>query len=239
MPDFADYYNGFYEKLALIDAKHNSIDKIQDFIPDYKPGIKVLDMGCGYGSVSSEFIKAGCEVYGMEINKKCFPELEKKGFKIIEHDFSQPFKSTQSFDLVLLLDVLEHVFNPLAMLKWVPNLLSENGRIIISVPLYFDLIDRLRILFTGKIVSYDNSCYGKELYAKFRSYNYDHIRFFCPDEVFEMCDKLGLTVEKVRYCPMQINSGLFCYVTKLIANKYTVKLAPSLLAHSMVLRLRK
>ena len=235
MSEITGYYNGFYEKLALIDAEHNTADKIKGFIPDLKPGIKILDMGCGYGSVSSEFIKAGCEVYGMEINKNCLSELKRKGFRIIEQDLSLPFQFSHTFDLILLLDVLEHVFDPLALLERTMGILNNGGAIVISVPLYFDLIDRLRILFTGKIVSYDNACYGKELYSEFRSYNYDHIRFFRPEEIFEMCGKAGLTVKKSQYRPM----GSSCWLARLISNKYTVKLAPSLLAHSMVLRLEK
>lgn len=238
MNNVSKYYNEFYKELALIDAKHNSSKKIEGFVPELRRGMKILDVGCGYGSVSSEFIEYGCEVYGMELNADCLVELEKKGYKVIEHDFSTPFQLKQSFDLILLLDVMEHIFDPLGLLEQAVSNLNDRGTIIVSVPLYFDLVDRIRILFTGKIVSYDNLCYGRTLYSKFRSYNYDHIRFFRPRELFEMARIASLNVTKVKYIP--ISMGRFMRpLVKLLFNSYTAKVAPSLIAHSMILQMKK
>jgi len=238
MSNASKYYNEFYKELALIDAKYNSSKKIEGFVPELHRGMKILDIGCGYGSVSADFIKYGCEVYGMELNMDCLLELEKKGIKVINHDFSTPFQLTQSFDLILLLDVMEHIFDPLGLLEQAASILNDRGMLIVSVPLYFDLVDRIRILFTGKIVSYDNLCYGRTLYSKFRSFNYDHIRFFRPRDLFEMASIVGLSVTKVKYNP--INMGrLMRPLTKLFFNSYTASVAPSLIAHSMILQMRK
>ncbi len=75
------------------------------------------------------------------------------------------------------------VFDPVFLISEAIKITTKNGSIIISVPLYFDLLDRLKILFTGSVISMDNLCYGKENYKKFKSYNYDHIRFFRPSEM--------------------------------------------------------
>ena len=84
----------------------------------------------------------------------------------------------------------------------------------------------------------DNLCYGRDYYEKFRSYNYDHIRFFRPKEVFEMGDNLGLKIDKLEYRVTGYGGKniLLKILTKLVANKYTVNLNPSLLAHSMKIR---
>ena len=108
-----------------------------------------------------------------------------------------------------------------------------------SVPLYFDFLDRLKILFTGSVISLDNLCYGISNYRNFRSYNYDHIRFFRPKEVLEMGEKLGLVAEKIKYSATAYGgSSALRFIVRLISNKYTVNLAPNLLAHSMKVRWR-
>ena len=115
---------------------------------------------------------------------------------------------------------------------------KKDGYIIVMIPLYFDIVDRFKILFTGSVISMDNLCYGKEYYSKFRSYNYDHIRFFRPSDIFEMGESLGLKVDKVEYNVTGYggNNFIFKVLTKLIANKYTVNLNPNLFAHRMKIR---
>ena len=239
MSTLANYYNNFYKKLSRIDALHNSFSKIESFVSDIPVGAKILDIGCGYGSVSYELIKKGYEVYGMEINNDAIEALKQKGFKVIEQDITQPFKIKEKLDLVLLLDILEHVFEPMFLIGESIKVLKENGQIIISVPLYFDIIDRIRILFSGSIISYDNLCYGKEIYKKLRSYNYDHIRFFRPREIFEMCKIYNLKLKQVEYLPC-MGIGIFsAKLMKIIANKYTANLLPNLFAHSMVIKIQK
>jgi 2-polyprenyl-3-methyl-5-hydroxy-6-metoxy-1,4-benzoquinol methylase len=237
---FEEYYNTFYKKLAEIDAKGNTFSKIENFLPDLPNNAKVLDIGCGFGSVSHELVKRGFDVYGIEINEEAKAELKRKGIKVLEHDISKPFAMIgDSYDLVLLLDILEHVFDPLFLMKEAYSVLNHNGEMIISVPLYFDLIDRFRILFTGSIISYDNICYGRELYNRFRSYNYDHIRFFRPNDIFEMCNFLGMTIQKYQYSPFWGIGVITKVLRKILVNKYTLHMAPGLFAHGMMVRVKK
>jgi len=233
------YYNNFYHELSRLDEKGNNISKIEKFLPELSSGAKILDIGCGHGSVSRSLVPRGFDVYGMEINSDAIESLKRHGIKPIEHDISEPFNLRERFDLILLLDVLEHVFDPTSLISEAVKILKDDGTIIITIPLYFDLADRIRILFTGSIISHDNLCYGIDIYKRFRSYNYDHIRFFRPKDIYEMCELTGLKIKKVRYNPM----GGFNLITKMlvrfIANKYTVGIIPNLLAHSMTLQVTK
>lgn len=233
-----DYYNNFYKELARIDEQGNNFSKIEKFLPELSPGAKILDIGCGHGSVSHELVKKGFKVYGMEINRDAIESLKAKGFRVIECDITEPFKLNEKFDLILLLDVLEHVFDPLSLLGEAAKVLKDDGEVIVSIPLYFDLIDRLRILFTGSIISYDNLCYGREIYNKFRSYNYDHIRFFRPKDIFEMSSIVGLFVMETHYSPFWEVGKLTKLLRRILINRFTMKRIPNLLAHSMVVRLK-
>jgi len=240
MSSFEEYYNSFYKELSKLDEAGNKFSKIEDFLPTLKGYEKFLDIGCGHGGVSEELIKRGYSVSGIEINKDAVKSLEKKGFEVYQKDISKPLELDKKFDIVMILDVLEHLFDPYFLLKEAKEVTKRGGYIIVTVPLYFDIVDRFKILFTGSVISMDNLCYGEENYGKFRSYNYDHIRFFRPNEVMEMGENLGLEIDKIEYGATGYsgNSKLLKLLVRLIANRYTVNLNPNLLAHSMKIRWR-
>jgi len=240
MSSFEEYYNNFYKELSRLDELGNTFSKIKDFLPTLKGNEEFLDIGCGHGGVSAELIKRGHNVAGIEINEDAIKSLKKKGFEVYQKDISKPLELKKQFDIVMILDVLEHLFDPYSLLKEAQKATKRGGYIIVTVPLYFDIVDRLKILFTGSVISMDNLCYGEENYKKFRSYNYDHIRFFRPNEILEMGESLDLKVDKIEYgaAGYSGNSKILKILLKLLANKYTVSFNPNLLAHSMKIRWR-
>ena len=233
-----EYYNNFYKSLSELDEKGNTFKKIKSILPDLKGKEKIIDIGCGHGGVCHHLIKQGYEVYGVEINDDAIESLYKKGFKVLRKDITSHFDIKDKFDIVLILDVLEHVFDPIFLISEAIKITANNGTIIVSVPLYFDLIDRLKILLTGSVISMDNLCYGEDNYRKFKSYNYDHIRFFRPYEILEIGDKLGLKVDKIEYKePIYYGeSRLWELLHRLLFNKYSILMNPNLFAHSMKIR---
>ena len=163
--------------------------------------------------------------------------LKEKGFKILQTNITQPFDIVDRFNIVCILDVLEHLFDPYLLLKEAKKITKKDGYIIVMIPLYFDIVDRFKILFTGSVISMDNLCYGKDHYSKFRSYNYDHIRFFRPKEVIEMGQGLGLKVDRIEYEASSYGGNkILRLLVKLLSNKYTVNLNPNLFAHRMKIR---
>lgn len=236
-----DYYNNFYRELAKLDAAGNDFSKIKDMLPTLRGDEKILDIGAGYGTVSEELVRRGFKVFAIEINDEAIEKLKQKGFIVLKKDINQSLGIDEKFDIVLLLDVLEHVFNPLFLLQEVNKIMNYGGYCIVTVPLYFDILDRLKILFTGSIISLDNLCYGKEIYNKFRSFNYDHIRFFRPKEVLEMVNIAGFKVDKLKYIPTGYygKNKILKILVRLFINKYTVNIRPTLLSHSMKIRLKK
>ena len=233
-----EYYNNFYKKLSELDEKGNTFKKIKNILPDLKGKEKIIDIGCGHGGVCYYLIKQGYKVYGVEINDDAIESLYKKGYRVLRQDITKQFDIKEKFDLVLILDVLEHVFDPIFLISEAIKITAKNGFIIVSVPLYFDLIDRFKMLFTGSIISMDNLCYGEENYRKFKSYNYDHIRFFRPYEMLEIGDKLGLKVDKIEYKkPVYYGkSKLWGLLYRILFNKYFISMNPNLFAHSMKIR---
>lgn len=113
------------------------------------PGSHVLDLGAGDGSVAQALAARGCAVTAVERDKEGVAALEARGILVLEADLdalgSSPLPR-QAFDVILLLDVIEHLVDPQALLARVPEWLAPGGRILVSVPNVAHAAVRLALL---------------------------------------------------------------------------------------------
>jgi len=79
--------------------------------------VDVCDIGCGPGVLLSEAKKRKYNAFGIEPNKKCHKLLEKKGIDYTRDFFPLKEYGRKKFDCVFLLNVLEHMRNPVEMAK--------------------------------------------------------------------------------------------------------------------------
>lgn len=89
--------------------------------------IKVLDLGCGDGSVSKEMAKSAAKVIGYDIKKS---EYWADGDNLTFTDQIDVVNANGPYDLILLYDVVDHLENtgPDLLFQWVNSLLSDNGK---------------------------------------------------------------------------------------------------------------
>ena len=101
-----------------------------------RPG-KVLDVGAGTGKVLSELKLTGWQVEGVDGEKEAVRWAKKRGVVIKKHDLVKklPFKDN-SFDLVVSLDVLEHIKDDKKLLKEMKRVVKPKGIILVTVPAY-------------------------------------------------------------------------------------------------------
>lgn len=103
-----------------------------------------LDIGCGYGSLSSILSKKGVKVYGTEIDKEKLEIAKQKlkdknlVLKLVEGE-KLPFKKN-FFNVVFLFDVIEHVNNPRLMLSEVRRVLKRGGLLYVEFTPYYSLV---------------------------------------------------------------------------------------------------
>jgi len=96
---------------------------------------KILEIGCSSGYFSQRLLNKGREVYGIDINKKDIEEAKKKFRKInffVGKAEKLPF-SDNSFDVVVMLETLEHVDEKKAV-KEAYRVLRPKGLVILSFP---------------------------------------------------------------------------------------------------------
>lgn len=116
-------------------AKRASITSIikNNFLNTNK--LQILDVGCGTGKNLEELLSFG-KVYGIDSSSDAIRFCKKRILTNIylRHSHQTKFKNNY-FDIVLLLDVLEHVDeNP--TLKEIHRILKPNGILILTVPAY-------------------------------------------------------------------------------------------------------
>jgi 2-polyprenyl-3-methyl-5-hydroxy-6-metoxy-1,4-benzoquinol methylase len=96
--------------------------------------VRVLDIGCGFGETLGYHKARGCDVYGVEADENIRRVSESFGFNVHVGLFNAEDYAPSSFDYVTMDQVLEHVANPLEVLRGVAKVLKPGGLAIVSVP---------------------------------------------------------------------------------------------------------
>jgi 2-polyprenyl-3-methyl-5-hydroxy-6-metoxy-1,4-benzoquinol methylase len=119
-------------------------------ILELRPGSLVLDIGAADGSVARELVQRGCRVIAVEADPEAAKAAERHCERVVIGDVETldlvGAMDEWKFDAVLLLDVLEHLRDPLATLKAAASLLQPSGRMILSVPNVTHAALRLQLL---------------------------------------------------------------------------------------------
>ena len=100
-------------------------------------GVKILDIGCGGGLLSEPMSRLGAEVFGMDASEKNIEIAKihaKKSGLNIQYFCSSPerFKTDLKFDVILNMEIIEHVENVDFFLKSCSKLLKDNGIMFVA-----------------------------------------------------------------------------------------------------------
>lgn len=164
---------------------------------------KVLDIGCNNGKIK-DFLKNPV-YYGVDIDKELISELVKEGIKAKQADLNKnelSFKN-EKFDFVLLLDVLEHVVNPQKLLIDSKKRLKKDGKIIVSLPNDYHILNKIRFLLNRHITENPFAPYGHLHYFPIKSGEK-----FLKNNGFEILIKIYLLPIKPRLIPRSMKKVL-------------------------------
>ncbi len=98
--------------------------------------IKILEIGPGFG-LNINLLKEYGSVEILEIDEYFAHEIEKNNPKIVRYSNITEIK--KKYDLIVLMDVLEHIEDIKEFLSRLNNILLNQGNLIISVPAYQSL----------------------------------------------------------------------------------------------------
>ena len=149
-------------------------------------GLRLLDIGCGGGLLAEPMARLGATVVGADAASRNIPVAQvhaaQSGLEIdYRHTTAEAMaEAGEQFDVVLNMEVVEHVADPLAYLTACRNLLKPGGLHICST------INRNPKSFAMAIV-------GAEYVMRWLPKGtHEWARFITPDELFELLRKAGL-----------------------------------------------
>ena len=149
-------------------------------------GLRILDIGCGGGLLSEPMARLGADVVGADAAPRNISvarlHAEVAGLTIdYRHTTAEAMAAAgERFDVVLNMEVVEHVSDPLAYLTACQNLLKHQGLMICST-------------LNRNPKSYLFAIIGAERVMRWLPKGtHDWAKFITPDELFDLIRQAGL-----------------------------------------------
>ncbi|MBF8263227.1 MAG: gamma-tocopherol methyltransferase [Parachlamydiales bacterium] len=210
---YGDLAQGWYCKsdhpIDFLRAEH--VLRAPWVIENIPPARKILDVGCGAGMLANAMAKAGHRVTGIDISETGLNVArthdDTRSVRYLHANaYSLPFQSGD-FDVVCIMDVLEHVEEPHLVIGEAARALKANGL------MFFHTINRTMasylLMIRGIEWCLSNSARNKHSY----------IHFIKPDELQEMF--------KIHKLSMQQIKGMRPLLSKAFWKMLVVKQVPS------------
>ncbi len=125
------------------------INGVLELVSDLKPdGVSALDVSCRRGEVLAELARRGFSVRGTNFERGLPPVNGVPIDEGVDLTRSLPYPD-ESFDLVLLTEVIEHLENHRAAIAELARVLKPAGRLILTTPNIMRLDSRLAFLLSG------------------------------------------------------------------------------------------
>ncbi len=110
------------------------LDEIfQSFAP-HRESNRLLDVGCGAGSLLEAARRAGWDAEGTEVSRPAVEHVRAEGFKVFHGELAGAGYPEGHFDVVTASEIIEHVPEPLPMLKEIARILRPGGLFWATTP---------------------------------------------------------------------------------------------------------
>ena len=196
MTQIAQEYEYAYTDSSLANAHSFLLSPLLSLLPQ-NPSletnkIRLLDLGCGNGSLSNVLAQKNYEVVGVEesaqgveIAKRNFPNVNFMQGSI--YNLPKAAELKNSFDVAIAVEVIEHLFYPRDLVRAAKKCLKPNGRLILTTP-YHGYAKNLVMALSGKM--------DKHFHALWDG---GHIKFFSVSTLTELLETEGFTDIKFEF----------------------------------------
>ncbi|MBA2733532.1 MAG: class I SAM-dependent methyltransferase [Acidobacteria bacterium] len=152
--------------------------------------IRLLDIGCDTGALlvvaRDEF---GMDVMGVEVSREASTVAQQQNGLNVVNDFNELRGLRGTFDVITLVDVIEHVANPAALLEEVSQLLRAGGKVYIITPNHDALINKLGLILHRVLGTRARSLIEK-LYIPYHEF------YFTEATLARLVKQSGLQIER-------------------------------------------
>ena len=181
--------------------------------------IKILDIGCGGGLLSEPMCRLGAEVTGIDASEKNINVAKlhsKKNNLEINYFCSSPekFEAKDKFDVILNMEIVEHVEDVNFFLKSCSKLLKKNGIMFVAT-------------LNKTLKSYVFAIIGAEYILRWLPIGtHEWTKFLKPEQLISMLEKNNFKLERVDGMKFNIltdswnisDDKSINYITKFIKN---------------------
>ena len=164
----------------------NEFKIIANLLP---PQSRVLDVGCGDGTLIEALIKEkSIDARGIELGKDDVKTCISKGLSVIEGNAETELNQFpgKAFDFVILSQTLQAFYQPENVLE---QLLRVGHRVIISIPNFGYWQIRAKLLFFGKMPITKSLPYSW--------YNTPNLHMCSIKDFYQFCEKKNIKIDKV------------------------------------------
>jgi methionine biosynthesis protein MetW len=195
----------FYQTRQTDDIDDDRLSKVLSEAVAVGPR-KALDIGCGRGTLLRRLQSAcpDCELYGIEISAASAAEAATFGIRVVAAGIADglPFPDG-SMDLVVMGEVIEHLFDPDAALDEVRRVLAPGGTLILTTPNLASWSNRILLLFGIQPFFTETSTrkkYGRVFAAlgNFSPHVEGHLRVYTKRALLDLLADVGFRVTRVR-----------------------------------------
>lgn len=186
---------------------------------------RVLEIGCGPGSITKLLVKKGlCQVTGLELDPDAIKRVAPYCERVMQVDLNSSgwptlLENCKAFDVVVAADVLEHLYDPWATLKRMVSLISQNGYLVISLP------------HVGHAAIASCLIDGDFNYRDCGLLDRTHIRFFGLKNIEDLFKQAGLKIIEVAYVVKLPEDTEFAHVWAKLGSEVRAVLESSPHAH--------
>jgi 2-polyprenyl-3-methyl-5-hydroxy-6-metoxy-1,4-benzoquinol methylase len=156
-PEYARQYRDLYTRHWWWRSREEAILEVLHRHFPMNAGLKILDIGCGDGLFFDRLAEFG-DVEGVEPDAGLVNPQGPHRARIQIAPFDNNFRPTESYSLVLMLDVLEHMDNPGDALRHAYSLLAPSGSLLLTVPAFqtlwtnHDVVNHHRVRYRRRTI---------------------------------------------------------------------------------------
>jgi SAM-dependent methyltransferase len=136
-----------YFEIQVLNAEKYVIPFIEEKFP-VKPGMRILEIGCGEGGVLKAFLNKDCTGVGVELDaprvdhaKEYLPEDIASGrLRFVVKDIYEvdaEIDLNGPFDIIVLKDVIEHIHDQPRLIGWMKQFLKPGGIVFFGFPPWY------------------------------------------------------------------------------------------------------
>ncbi|HEV7674624.1 MAG TPA: class I SAM-dependent methyltransferase [Candidatus Angelobacter sp.] len=163
-------------------TKWDAFDRNSIFVEEARGYKSVLEAGCSTGFLSCQIAANGARVVGIEVDKEAAELATQNCQRVLSCNLNSPEWVNdvgERFDLVTFGDVLEHLNNPVAVLRQTQELLNPCGRVLICLPNVAHWAIRAKLLA------------GNFRYESTGILDFTHLRFFTMESAKQLIAEAG------------------------------------------------